>query len=181
MNKGTNAAVAQFGVLRTCALLSIETSHGMGKADCLYPIFPVTTKDPMLANCGIPNAFGTWTGNEGKTGFVDICTKVQQGPKTPLNVPFGSVGVFSYPLLPKSWFDNDFPYIPNLDGDHGSSTSGNKTLTYILIWLFAGISIFFCVQLFSRKRSRGSHLGRTVEFSIIGLIIVLAVLLTIFL
>ena len=180
MSKGTNTSVAQFGVLRTCALLSIETSHGMDKADCLYPIFPVTSDSSsnMVANCGIPNAFGTWTGNEGKVGFVDICNKVQQGPITKIDVPFGSVGVFSYPLLPNSWLGNDFPYIPKLSEGYGSPTSGNKTL----IWAIAGPIIIILLLLYIFNR-RGSHLIGTPEFFIIigGLTIVAAVLLTIFL
>ena len=143
----TNLAVSQFGVLRTCALLSIETSHGMGKADCMYPIFPGTT---MESNCGIPNAFGTWTGQEGKLGFIDICGKVQQGPKVKINAPFGSVGVFSYPLLPNTWLGKSKYKPNNNDSDENGDVVIHKMkkwwkvlLIILLVLLILGLVFFF--------------------------------------
>lgn len=155
--EGTNAAVVQFGVLRTCALLSIETSHGINKADCMYPIFPGAN---MEANCGIPNAFGAWTGEDGKQDFINICDKVQQGPKTKMGVPFGSVGIFSYPLLPNSWM-TDSKYNPNNKnstlGGGGGGSSGGKGINWwwvFLVVLVVGGAILFFWYVSRRRRKR---------------------------
>ena len=142
-------AKSQFSVLRTCALLSIESSHGMGTANCMYPIYPPKegSKD-MTANCGIPNAFGCWTGEYGRKQFIEITKLVANGPAKIVNgkgvgVPFGSVGVFSYPLMPNSWLapkgGKDFPYKPTLKdgGPGGSSQESNLTWLWITLGVLA--------------------------------------------
>ena len=136
-------AVVQFAIMRTCALLSIETSSGTGKADCLYPPYPPGS---MTSNCGVPNAFGTWTGPNGLKDFKDLCNKVKQGPKDNFqSLPtFGSVGVFSYPLLPLSWLESKvFPYIPPDTANeptNGGGTSSNNWWKWVVGGVVGAIS-----------------------------------------
>ena len=133
----------KFGVMRTCALLSVETSHGMGKSDCLYPIYPASNNSDMLANCGIPNAFGVWTGSTGLQQFIQLCDYVKSGPTEKVGVEFGSVGVFSYPLLPLSWLDG-FEFAPKTNKPTlKSSSSGMKLWKIALIVL----GVMFCLFL----------------------------------
>jgi hypothetical protein len=141
----------QFGVLRTCALLSVETSHGMGTSNCLYPIYPTTNDKDMLANCGIPNAFGVWTGKTGLQQFIQLCDYVKSGPTEKVGVEFGSVGVFSYPLLPLSWLDGfDFiPDLPNSPKKLNQPSSGLKTWQIFLI-IAGGVLLLFLLFLFLR-------------------------------
>ena len=130
--EGKNSIMDKFIVMRTCALLSIETSHGMGTADCLYPNYPANATGPpnMIANCGIPNAFGTWNSSKGLDGFKTLTTSVKNGPSSTefTGIPFGSVGVFSYPLLPLSWLESKgFPYIPTKSDTANEPTNGGGT------------------------------------------------------
>jgi hypothetical protein len=111
----------------------------MGVADCIYPIYPPKTSGDMSANCGIPNAFGTWTGESGKNGFVDLCERVRKGPKSKVGAAFGSVGVFSYPLLPKSWL-GDFPYVP---GGSTAFQSGKSRGSWP--WILLGVLVALLV------------------------------------
>ena len=140
-------AMTQFSVLRTCALLSIETSHGMGTANCMYPIYPPKGDNDMTANCGIPNAFGCWTGEYGREQFKEIAKLVANGPSKKLDVPFGSVGVFSYPLMPTSWLQvkgKTFPYKPsgsNVGNEGGKGHESNLTWLWITLGVIGAIML----------------------------------------
>jgi hypothetical protein len=123
----------------------------MGTSNCLYPIYPTTNDKDMLANCGIPNAFGVWTGKTGLQQFIQLCDYVKSGPTEKVGVEFGSVGVFSYPLLPLSWLDGfDFiPDLPNSPKKLNQPSSGLKTWQIFLI-IAGGVLLLFLLFLFLR-------------------------------
>ena len=118
----------------------------------------------MTANCGIPNAFGVW-----EKKFYRNIEIVFNGPKNILGTTFGSVGLFSYPLIPKSWM-NDSPYLPNINNLGGSDkTTFASILPYVITTLLCLGALLFVIF--------GIHKHKIMkEVLIVALIIGIAIL-----
>jgi hypothetical protein len=88
---------------RIFPLFSVETSPDSNITTCLYPA-------GSDGDCGTPNAFGVWNTVQGAQEFIKFLKLFSSGVKTILppgsgQIPLTNYGIFSFPIMPKSWFE----------------------------------------------------------------------------
>ena len=100
---GWKKPVPQDVANRIYPLLSVETSAASGLQTCKY------TQGGSGGPCGIPNAFGVWNTVQGAQEFIKFVQLFQSSlsdifaPGSGV-IPLQNFGIFSFPLMPSSWF-----------------------------------------------------------------------------
>jgi hypothetical protein len=100
---GWNKLVLQNVADKIYPLLSVETSALSNITTCKY------NQGGSGGPCGIPNAFGAWNTVQGSQEFIRFVKLFQSSLSNIFapgsgNIPTENFGVFSFPIMPNTWF-----------------------------------------------------------------------------